>query len=68
MSAGTWDAAEVIEDVIIRDVNVRLSTAEAGTAVLAQVTYQTELTQEDKDHINRVCYGSFLLATADTRD
>ncbi|MBW3553426.1 MAG: putative glycoside hydrolase family 15 protein [Gemmatimonadetes bacterium] len=51
-----------LEETVIRDVEAHAWAAGTGTAVLAHVSYQTnDLSHAEKDHINRLCYGSFLL-------
>ena len=51
-----------LEESLILEVEAQLDAAEQGNAVLAHVSYQDDtLSQEEKNAINRLCYGSFLL-------
>lgn len=57
---------ETLENSVIRDVEAHAEVAGGGTAVLAHVSYGAsdetlELSRAEKDRINRLCYGAFLL-------
>lgn len=51
-----------LEQSVILEIDAHLSAANDGKVVLVHVTYQDDtLSQAEKDVINRMCYGSFLL-------
>lgn len=58
---GFDDARINVGDDVLNDVRAHYRIAQEGKIVLVHVSYQGTLADRVKAHINRFCYGSFLL-------